>query len=86
MIFEGIQYPNGRDLWTFVLQEMAARGVLLRRGGMNCMTFSHTEDDVAETVEKAREVFALLAPLWGKPDELTKHIRTTDVTAAAPPS
>ena len=37
-------------MWHFLLAGCAQRGVLLRRGGCNFVTYSHTEDDVAQTV------------------------------------
>ena len=47
------------DLWTFFLQELAKRGVLLRRGGLVFVTYSHGEAEVEETLSAAREVLAL---------------------------
>ena len=41
---------------TFWLQESAKRGVLLRRGGLNCITLSHTNDVIDTTVAVAHEV------------------------------
>ncbi len=37
-------------MWHFLLAGCAQRGVLMRRGGCNFITFSHSEDDVAEAV------------------------------------
>lgn len=67
---DGISDANaaGADLlWTYLLQEMAVRGVLLRRGGLNFLTFSHTEAQIDAVVEAAAEVFANLRPLLGTP-------------------
>lgn len=36
-------------MWRFLLAGLAQRGVLIRRGGVNFITFSHTEEDVAQT-------------------------------------
>lgn len=44
------------------LQEMAVRGVLLRRGGLNFLTYSHTATDVAQVVA-AQDVFGALRTL-----------------------
>jgi glutamate-1-semialdehyde aminotransferase len=46
--------------WTFFLQESARRGVLFRRGGLNFVTFSHTEADVDAAAAAAREALAAL--------------------------
>jgi glutamate-1-semialdehyde aminotransferase len=61
-------------VWLYFLQEMAARGVLFRRGSMNAMTFSHREKDVEETAEKAAEVFRMLKGLWKTPG-LARRVR-----------
>jgi len=56
----------GHDLlWEYLLQEMAVRGVLLRRGGLNFLTFSHTEAQVDAVIDAAADVFANLRLLWG---------------------
>lgn len=54
-------------LWEYLLQEMAVRGVLLRRGGLNFLTFSHTEADIGQVIGAAAEVFTNLRNLWGSP-------------------
>ena len=51
-------------LWEYFLQEMAVRGVLLRRGGLNFLTYSHTADQIDQVIATAAEVFANLANLW----------------------
>ena len=38
-------------MWRFLLAGLAQRGVLIRRGGVNFVTFSHTAEDVAQTVD-----------------------------------
>lgn len=38
-------------MWRFLLAGLAQRGVLIRRGGVNFITFSHTEEDVAQTCD-----------------------------------
>ena len=38
-------------MWRFLLAGLAQRGVLIRRGGVNFITYSHTEEDVAQTVD-----------------------------------
>ena len=37
-------------MWRFLLAGCAQRGLLIRRGGVNFITYSHTEDDVVESV------------------------------------
>lgn len=52
-------------LWEYLLQEMAVRGVLWRRGGLNFLTFSHTQADIVQVVATATEVFQQLRAVWG---------------------
>jgi len=63
MRFDGLPPEVEADAWGYLLQEMAQRGVLLRRGGLNFVSYSHTEADIDATIAAAREVFADLAPL-----------------------
>src|SRR5262249_34910317 len=63
MRFTGLTPEGEADAWGYLLQEMAQRGVLLRRGGLNFVSYSHTETDIAEAVAAAAEVFATLALL-----------------------
>ena len=78
MTFDGLD-PEGETLvWSYFLQEMASRGVLMRRGGVNFLTLSHTDDDVRQVVAAAEDVFAQLRPLWGRP-ELARQVRVRDV-------
>ncbi len=51
-------------LWEYFLQEMAVRGVLLRRGGLNFLTYSHTPDQVDQVIAAAGDVFQQLRNLW----------------------
>lgn len=48
------------DLMTLLLQEMALRGILLRRGGLIFMTYSHKAADVDKTLAACLEVFPIL--------------------------
>lgn len=52
-------------LWEYLLQEMAVRGVLWRRGGLNFLTFSHTQAEITQVIAAASEVFQQLRTLWG---------------------
>ena len=47
MRFPGLDATTDEQAWTFLLQELAARGVLLRRHGLNFVSYSHTEAQVA---------------------------------------
>ena len=38
-------------MWQFLLAGLAQRGVLIRRGGVNFITYSHTAEDVAQAVD-----------------------------------
>ena len=51
-------------LWEYFLQEMAVRGVLLRRGGLNFLTSSHTAEQIDHVVDAAGDVFGELRNLW----------------------
>lgn len=77
MCFDELDADEDRQVWRYFLQEMAARGVLMRRGGVNFVTFSHTEADIATVIAAAREVLAELRPLWKKP-ELVQRLRVRD--------
>jgi glutamate-1-semialdehyde aminotransferase len=49
----GFDYPDSAlnaDVWTLFLQETAKRGVLIRRGGLLFVTYSHTDADVDQTL------------------------------------
>jgi hypothetical protein len=52
--------PQLAPAWELFLAECAARGVLLRRGGLTFMTYSHSAADVDFTVEATAGAFASL--------------------------
>lgn len=57
-------YPDAElngDAWSYFLQETAKRGVLIRRGGLLFVTFSHHDEDIEQTLEAVDEALALLA-------------------------
>ena len=56
----GYDAETNQDLTTLLLQEMAKRGVLLRRGGLNFINYSHKESDIDHTVDAASDVFPIL--------------------------
>jgi glutamate-1-semialdehyde aminotransferase len=78
MRFEGLDAETGADAWGYLLQEMAARGVLLRRGGLNFISYSHSEADIGTVVDTAGEVFANLAPLLTA-GTVREHLRIRSV-------
>jgi glutamate-1-semialdehyde aminotransferase len=49
------------DVWTLFLQETAKRGVLIRRGGLLFITFSHTDADVDRTLAAVDDALGLIA-------------------------
>ncbi|MBD3292441.1 MAG: aminotransferase class III-fold pyridoxal phosphate-dependent enzyme [Armatimonadia bacterium] len=64
MSSQTIQYEDAelsRDVWTLLLQEMAARGVTLRRGGLLFITYSHRDAEVEETLEALDGALAVIA-------------------------
>ncbi|MBM3475931.1 MAG: aminotransferase class III-fold pyridoxal phosphate-dependent enzyme [Armatimonadetes bacterium] len=57
-------YPEAElnaDAWSLFLQETAKRGVLIRRGGLLFVTYSHGDDDIEQTLEAVDASVALLA-------------------------
>lgn len=57
----GYETPEINDrMMTLLLGEMARRGVLLRRGGLIFISYSHGESEIEETISKSRIVFPLL--------------------------
>jgi glutamate-1-semialdehyde aminotransferase len=48
------------DCMTLLLQEMAKRGVLLRRGGLLFVTYSHDDAAVAQTLQALDETMGLI--------------------------
>jgi glutamate-1-semialdehyde aminotransferase len=67
MAFDGLAGEQASAAWWRFLAEMASRGILLRRGGLNFITFSHTEADIARTIAACRESLAALRPLLELP-------------------
>ena len=78
MRFDGLAPDVEADAWGYLLQEMAQRGVLLRRGGLNFVSYSHSEADIAEAVAAAGEVFANLSPLLAA-GTVKEHLRIRSV-------
>jgi glutamate-1-semialdehyde aminotransferase len=67
-----------RDVWTLLLQEMAQRGVLLRRGGLLFITYSHGEAEVEETLHALDASLAVIAEAVDD-GTVKKRLRVTDV-------
>jgi len=69
---------TNRDLMTLLLQEMAKRGVLLRRGGLNFITYSHKAEDIDLTLAAFRDVFPILKDAADS-GRIREMLITTDV-------
>lgn len=72
------------DLMTLLLQEMALRGVLLRRGGLIFMTYSHKAAEIDQTLNVCREVFPILLDAH-KSGTIKDRLVTQEVAAAIRP-
>ena len=66
------------DCWTLLLQEMARRGVLIRRGGLLFVTFSHDEAAVAATLAALDGSLAVIREAVDGGD-VGKHLQTGEV-------
>jgi glutamate-1-semialdehyde 2,1-aminomutase len=66
------------DCWTLLLQEMAKRGVLIRRGGLLFITFSHDAAAVAKTLGALDESLAVVREATDAGD-VAKYLDTGDV-------
>lgn len=67
------------DMTSLFLQEMAARGILLRRGGLVCVTYSHKKEDIEKTLDICGEVFPKL--LESHRNKSVKRLLQTDEVA-----
>ncbi len=67
-----------RDVWTLLLQEMAERGVLLRRGGLLFITYSHRDEEVEETLAALDESLAVIAEAVDE-GTVSERLRVTEV-------
>lgn len=66
------------DLMTLLLQEMAKRGVLIRRGGLNFINYSHKPEHIDATLDAFRQVFPILKSAFDSGD-IKSHLVTTEV-------
>lgn len=63
MSMQSFEYGNPAleaDCWTLLLQEMAQRGVLIRRGGLMFVTYSHDDQAIAATLAALDESLAIV--------------------------
>lgn len=67
-----------QDVWTLLLQEMAQRGVLLRRGGLLFITYSHRDEEVEETLAALDESLAVIAEAVDS-GTVQERLRVTEV-------
>jgi glutamate-1-semialdehyde aminotransferase len=67
------------DVWSLFLQETARRGVLIRRGGLLFVTYSHSDSDVATTLEAVDEALGVIAEAL-KTDSLHDRLKVKNVT------
>lgn len=81
MRFDGLEPGLATDAWSFLLQEMAERGVLMRRSGLNFVSYSHGVTDIEEIAAAASEVFAELSPLL-KSGRIRERLRVRETASA----
>lgn len=75
----GYEDPQlAQDVWTLLLQEMAQRGVLLRRGGLLFVTYSHADEEVEETLAALDESLAVIADAV-ESGTVKQRLRVTEV-------
>ncbi len=66
------------DVWSLFLQETARRGVLIRRGGLLFVTYSHGDADVDVTLQAVDEALGVVAAAL-RNDNLADALRVKDV-------
>jgi glutamate-1-semialdehyde aminotransferase len=75
----GYEDPEvNNDLTTLFMQEMASRGILIRRGGLICVTYSHKKEDIDRTIDACREVFPKLLQSY-RDNSIKNLLKTKDV-------
>lgn len=75
----GYEDPQlSQDVWTLLLQEMARRGVLLRRGGLLFVTYAHGDEEVEETLAALDESLAVIADAVDS-GTVKQRLRVTEV-------
>jgi len=76
----GYEAAANNDLMTLLLQEMARRGILLRRGGLIFINYSHKAEHIDQTLAACREVFPLLLDAHDS-GRVKQLLVTTEVSA-----
>jgi len=74
-------FPDGQlnaDVWSLFLQETARRGVLIRRGGLLFVTYSHADSEVEATFEAVDESLATIAEAL-RTDTLSEKLKVREV-------
>ncbi len=74
----GYDSETNQDLMTLLLQEMAKRGILLRRGGLNFINYSHKVQEIEHTLDTARQVFPILKAAYDS-GTIKDQLITTEV-------
>ena len=71
--------PETQRAWLYLLGEMARRGVLWRRQSLLVLSYSHSDEDIAEVVAACRESLSGLA------ERLAARTLDNDISFAPPP-
>jgi glutamate-1-semialdehyde aminotransferase len=66
------------DVWSLFLQETAKRGVLIRRGGLLFVTYSHGDADIEATLAAVDEALGVIADGL-KSDRLADLLQVKDI-------
>jgi glutamate-1-semialdehyde aminotransferase len=77
----GFYYENpalNEDVWTLFLQETAKRGVLMRRGGLLFVTYSHDDPAIAQTLSAVDGALAVVQQAVSQ-GEVKKFLQTSTV-------
>ena len=67
------------DCWTLLLQEMARRGVLIRRGGLLFITYSHDDAAVEKTLAALDEALGVVREATDR-GAVADYLDTGDIT------
>ena len=77
----GFRYEDpelNADVWTLFLQETAKRGVLIRRGGLLFVTYSHDDPAVEQTLAAVDEALGIVQQAVSK-GKVKEYLRTQTV-------
>jgi glutamate-1-semialdehyde aminotransferase len=78
------RYPDpslNTDVWSLFLQETAARGVLIRRGGLLFVTYSHTPQDIDATLAACDAALAEVAAAV-EANDLKSRLRVGEIVTS----